>query len=230
MKRMATWKLIAACAIVAVFGCKPAEQTAGEGTGSGTAAAEGTGTGAAAAEGTGTGAAAGEGTGTGAAAAPAGAISAATLHDTWSADFQAMLASQQMAEEERALAMALMGSMQMTFTFSPTGTLTIATTAMGEAKEEQGTYSVTSVEGNVINATMTGPDGQTESMIITFADNDNFTLRPAQQEGSGAPEQIPFHRGAPTPPPAVPTAPAVPTDAAPAAPTAAPTAPPTGTP
>lgn len=224
MKRMATWKLIAACAIVGVFGCKPAETPAG-GEGSGAAPA-GEGTAAApAGEGTGTGAPAGEGTGTGAAAAPAaaaGAISAATLHDTWSADFAAMLAQQQMAEEERALAMALMGSMQMTFTFSPSGSLTIATTAMGEAKEETGSYTVTSVEGNVINATMTGPDGQTESMILTFSDNNNFTLRPATQEGSGAPEQIPFRRGAPTPPPAAPTAPPVP-----AVPTAAP---PTGTP
>jgi hypothetical protein len=166
---------------------------AAEGT---AAAAEGT---AAAAEGT---AMAAEGTaaavaaaGSGAAAVAAanapstfpGPVSAEMLHGTWNVDFMRSLQSAEMSEEERAMAMALMGSMQMAITFDAAGAMTMNATMMGENRTEAGSYRVVTVGTNTLTVETTTPGAEgeepkVEQGLITFDSPTAARIQPGDEQ------------------------------------------------
>ena len=137
--------------------------------------------------------------GSGAAAAPAAApadpnfvASAESIHGTWAADFQAMLASQEMSEEERALATAMLGSAQMDLTFAADGTMTMAGSMMGQQQTESGTWSMISANGNSLQVAATtqkeGEEPETQNFTVTFNNANSITMA---DEGG---EAIPFNR------------------------------------
>lgn len=139
------------------------------------------------------------GEGSGSAAAPAAApvdpnfvASAESIHGTWAADFQAMLASQEMAEEERALAAAMLGSAQMDLTFGADGTMTMAGSMMGQQQTESGTWSMLSANGNSLQLAATtqkeGEEPETQNFTVTFNNANSITMA---DEGG---EAIPFNR------------------------------------
>lgn len=127
-------------------------------------------------------------------AAPAGdfAAAAGALHGTWNADFQAMLASQEMTEEERAMATAFLAGAQMDLTFNADGSLTMAGVMMGQEQTESGTWSEVGAEGSVLTISTTtaaeGAEAETETMTVTFASATSITI--ADPEG----EAIPFNK------------------------------------
>ena len=192
-----------------------AEGTAAEGTAAEASAAEGTAAEASAApaaeEGTaapavGSGAAV-PAAGSGAAAAaptprpPTGdPVTAATpenLHGAWNADIAGMLAAEaaNMAPEELAMMQALMGSMQITFTFNADGTASMAMSGMGQAETKAGSYAITGTNGNQVMFTLTeaAAEGSApaapENFTATFQTTNNMTLTK-----DGDPQVIPFYR------------------------------------
>lgn len=121
------------------------------------------------------------------------AASAEALHGTWNADFQALLASQEMSEEERALATAMLGSASMAITFSADGTMSMAGSMMGQEQSETGTFTVVSTEGNklTLSGTTAGGEGEepeTQTFTLTFASATAMTM--ADDTG----EAIPFNK------------------------------------
>lgn len=121
------------------------------------------------------------------------AASAEALHGTWNADFQALLASQEMSEEERALATAMLGSASMAITFNADGTMSMAGSMMGQEQSESGTFTVVSTEGNklTLSGTTAGGEGEepeTQTFTLTFASATAMTM--ADDTG----EAIPFNK------------------------------------
>lgn len=191
-----------------------AEGTAAEGTAAEGSAAEGTAAEAsapAAEEGTAA-PAAGSGAampaaGSGAAAAapapraptgePVAAAAVENLHGAWNADIAGMLAAEaaNMAPEELAMMQALMGSMQITFTFNADGTASMAMNGMGQSETKGGTYAMTGSNGNQVMFTLTevAVEGSTapapENFTATFQTTNNMTLTK-----DGDPQVIPFYR------------------------------------
>ena len=113
------------------------------------------------------------------------AISAETLVGTWNADFERSMAENHaMSEEERAMAMAFVGMMQMSVTFADGGTMTMTLDAMGESESEIGTYVVSNVSGNSISISATsqsdeaGNAGVTETMVLIFEGANVFKMAP----------------------------------------------------
>jgi hypothetical protein len=109
------------------------------------------------------------------------AISAETLVGTWNADFaRSMAENHAMSEEERAMAMAFVGMIQMSVTFADGGTMTITLDATGES--EIGTYVVSNVSGNSITISATPPSdeagtaGATETMVLLFEGANVFKM------------------------------------------------------
>ncbi len=118
---------------------------------------------------------------------------AEALHGTWNADFQALLAGQEMSDEERALANAMLGSATMALTFAADGNMNMAGSMMGQEQNESGTYTIVSTEGNtmVVAGTTPGEEGEepkTETLTVTFASATSMTM----SDDSG--ESIPFNR------------------------------------
>lgn len=190
----------------------PAEGTAAAAAGS----AEGTGAAAEAsaapAEGTAApaaGSAAAPAAGSGAAAAPAlpaphpvtgepvAAATAENLHGTWVADMAALMAQEaaNMPPEQVAMMQALMGSMQITFTFNADGTAVMAQNAMGQSETKNGTYTVGGAAANTVTFTLTEVPGEgsaaepAQTFTATFQSTNNMSLAM-----EGDPQVIPFYR------------------------------------
>ena len=90
--------------------------------------------------------------------------SADPLVGTWVLDTSAM--TEGMTEEEAALVMAFMGSMEMTFTFNADGTLKAYANIMGEEESKTGTYKAEG--GNIV---ITGEDGTETTSPYTLEGN-----------------------------------------------------------
>ena len=90
--------------------------------------------------------------------------SADPLVGTWVLDTSAM--TEGMTEEEAALVMAFMGSMEMTFTFNADGTLKAYANIMGEEESKTGTYKAEG--GNIV---ITGEDGTETTTPYTLEGN-----------------------------------------------------------
>ena len=120
------------------------------------------------------------------------AASVGALHGTWNADFQAMLASQEMTEEERAMATAFLAGAQMALTFNADGSLAMNGTMMGQEQSESGTWAEVGAEGSTLTISTTtqaeGEEAETETMTVTFASATSITI--ADPEG----EAIPFNK------------------------------------
>ena len=127
-----------------------------------------------------------------AAAAGDFAANAGALHGTWNADFQAMLASQEMTEEERAMATTFLAGAQMALTFNADGSLAMGGVMMGQEQTESGTWSEVGAEANVLTISTTsaseGAEAETETMTVTFASATSIMI--ADPEG----EAIPFNK------------------------------------
>ncbi len=207
MKTATIYRLALLIGALSLFGCKSGDGGEGEeahGAAEGSVAAEGEASEGEAAEGEAAegeaaeGEAAAEGLAAAAEgeAAPAGdfAATADALVGSWDADFQAMLAAQEMTDEERAMAQAFFGSAQMTLTFAADGSLTSAANMMGQEQTEAGTYSVATNEGNTLSVSTTvtkeGSEPEVETVTVTFASADSITI---SDEGG---EAIPFNRKA----------------------------------
>lgn len=107
------------------------------------------------------------------------------LHGRWSLDVSRTLDAQEMTAEERQMAEAFMGSMQMYIDFEADGSMSMEAVIFGETQRESGTWSGTSQgELIVVSSTTTGEDGtmDTTSMEIDFASRDVFAAR---ETGSG---------------------------------------------
>ena len=83
---------------------------------------------------------------------------------SWNLDTDAMLAA--MPEEERAMAGAFMGMMQMTMTFGADNTVAMRISMMGQEETESGTYETVSTEGTTTVIRMTSADGQVANLSI----------------------------------------------------------------
>jgi hypothetical protein len=133
----------------------------------------------------------------------------------WEADFVGMIEQSEMTDEERALALSLMGNMIMTVDFRRQGVMVSTTEAMGETETETGTWVVTSEADGVLSVVMTNADGHAESMYITF-DGGGMWMQSVDSGQPGVPAQlVPFRRSATQygfvpPPPTPPSCEAVP--------------------
>jgi hypothetical protein len=100
-----------------------------------------------------------------------------------------------MAPEELAMMQALMGSMQITFTFNADGTASMAMSGMGQAETKAGSYAITGTNGNQVMFTLTEVAGEgsapaaPENFTATFQTTNNMTLTK-----DGDPQVIPFYR------------------------------------
>ena len=127
---------------------------------------------------------------------PVAAAAAENLHGAWNADIAGMLAAEaaNMAPEELAMMQALMGSMQITFTFNADGTASMAMSGMGQAETKAGSYAITGTNGNQVMFTLTeAAEGSApaapENFTATFQTTNNMTLTK-----DGDPQVIPFYR------------------------------------
>lgn len=127
---------------------------------------------------------------------PVAAAAAENLHGAWNADIAGMLAAEaaNMAPEELAMMQALMGSMQITFTFNADGSAAMAMSGMGQAETKAGTYAITGTTGNQVMFTLTetpadGSAPTPENFTATFQTTNNMTLTK-----DGDPQVIPFYR------------------------------------
>jgi hypothetical protein len=128
---------------------------------------------------------------------PVAAAAVENLHGAWNADIAGMLAAEaaNMAPEELAMMQALMGSMQITFTFNADGTASMAMNGMGQSETKGGTYAMTGSNGNQVMFTLTevAVEGSTapapENFTATFQTTNNMTLTK-----DGDPQVIPFYR------------------------------------
>lgn len=125
-----------------------------------------------------------------------GAITAASLHGTWQANFRRTYENREMTEEERDAAMAYIAMMQMSLTFGANGSILLSSMTMGESATETGWYEVLSVVGNTITirATKTTTGSETpevETLVVTFENHDQMIMT----EGTAAEsEEIYFDR------------------------------------
>ena len=118
------------------------------------------------------------------------------LYGAWNADIAGMLAAEaaNMAPEELAMMQALMGSMEITFTFNVDGTAAMAMNGMGQSEVKGGTWRVLSVDGSavrfeLIETPTLGTTSTPEWFIATFQSTNNMTLTK-----DGDPQVIPFYR------------------------------------
>lgn len=201
MKKIAMWNGLLLCAALALGACKSEGGDTAPAAAAATTEAAATEGGEAAAPAEGGEAAAAGGEAAPAAGTPApagdGTVTATTIHGTWNADFaRALNENTEMGEEERAMAMAFMGMMQMSLTFAEGGTMTMSMNAMGQQESEEGTYTVSNVAGNAITITATKPaeeggEPESQNMVLTFVDGTNtFRMAP---EGESE-EAIYFNR------------------------------------
>ncbi|MCB9520831.1 MAG: hypothetical protein H6699_08150 [Myxococcales bacterium] len=119
---------------------------------------------------------------------------AEALHGTWNADFQAMLASQQMSEEERAMATAMLGSAQMALTFNADGTMVMNGVMMGQTQTENGTWAFVSADANKLSISATtakeGSEPQTQAMTVAFVNGTACVIT----DGNEGSQAIPFNK------------------------------------
>lgn len=107
--------------------------------------------------------------------------SADLLVGTWEADFSAILQDDKMSEEERQLALVLLGDASMTLSVHADGSLTLSGQIFEDMTHTTGTWGLNSANGNVLHITTTtretGATGDvTESMTVTFSSPDAMVL------------------------------------------------------
>jgi hypothetical protein len=114
---------------------------------------------------------------------PVAAATAELLHGTWRVDMAAALEAQGsgMSPEERAMMQALMGSMQITFTFNADGTAAMSASGMGQEEVKSGAWAAGAVDGTAITFTLTengedGTPGEVQTFTASFMDSNNITL------------------------------------------------------
>lgn len=121
-------------------------------------------------------------------------VGAEALYGSWDADFQSMLQAQDMSEEERALASAMLGSAQMRLTFDPDGTMLMTGQMMGQQQSERGTWQFVSARDSTLTiaatTTKVGEAPETQVFRVTFHSPDRVEMN---DEGGDA---IPFNRAA----------------------------------
>ena len=76
---------------------------------------------------------------------------------------------------------ALMGSMQITFSFNPDGTAAMSASGMGQEEVKSGAWAAGAVTGAAISFTLTenaedGTPGEVQTFTATFVDSNNITL------------------------------------------------------
>ncbi len=76
---------------------------------------------------------------------------------------------------------ALMGSMQINFTFNADGTAVMSASGMGQQEVKSGTWAAGAVNGTAITFTLTengedGTPGEPQTFTAAFADSKNITL------------------------------------------------------
>jgi hypothetical protein len=105
------------------------------------------------------------------------------MHGTWRVDMMAAIEANGsgMSAEERAMMTALMGSMQITFTFNADGTAAMSASGMGQEEVKAGNWAVGAVNGTALTFTLTennadGTPGEAETFTATFVDTNNITL------------------------------------------------------
>jgi hypothetical protein len=118
------------------------------------------------------------------------------LYGVWNADIAGMLAAEaaNMAPDELAMMQALMGSMEITFTFNVDGTAAMSMSGMGQAETKGGTWRMLSADGSslrfeLIETPTLGTATAPETFIATFQSTNNMTLTK-----DGDPQVIPFYR------------------------------------
>lgn len=109
------------------------------------------------------------------------------LYGNWNVDFMRCLQSAEMGEEERAMAMALMGSMQMAITFDSAGNMTMNATMMGEHRTEAGSYRIIAVGTNSLTVETTTPgaegeEAKVEQGTITFDSPTEARIQPGDEQ------------------------------------------------
>lgn len=114
--------------------------------------------------------------------------SAELLVGMWDADFDALLAAEDMSEEDRALATAMLRSARMQVAFDADGTMRMRGEMMGQEQSESGTWESIRASGAELVISGTTDDGETQSFTVVFETNDTMTV----SDESGEP--IPFVR------------------------------------
>ena len=100
-----------------------------------------------------------------------------------------------MPPEQVAMMQALMGSMQITFTFNADGTAVMAQNAMGQSETKNGSYTVGGAAANTVTFTLTEIPGEgsvaepPQTFTATFQSVNNMSLAM-----EGDPQVIPFYR------------------------------------
>lgn len=112
---------------------------------------------------------------------------ASTLVGSWNADFEAMIAAQQVSEEERAMMAQMMAGASMVMTFAADGTASYSATMMGQTQTDSGTYTVTAAAGQTLTVAITESSGEVEEAVLTFTDANTMSIT---DEG----ETMVFHR------------------------------------
>lgn len=107
-------------------------------------------------------------------------VSADSIHGAWKMDTDAYVAS--FPEEEQQAMQQFMGAMQMTMRFGADGTTSTMVNFLGDEQSRDGTWEMSSFEGNVLELDVTldpnegEEEGQTDHLIITFDGPNTFSV------------------------------------------------------
>jgi len=124
---------------------------------------------------------------------------------TWDVDFAATMAQQPMSEEERAMAMQIMGDASMQMVFGADNSASMTANMMGQVESETGTWTLVGVDASTVTVTLTSVDGNTANIALVFQDENTVhaseegeTLIMRRSTGEAAPEAAPAPTSAPT--------------------------------
>jgi hypothetical protein len=128
---------------------------------------------------------------------PVTAADETNLHGTWVADMNALMLQEaaNMAPEQVAMMHALMGNMEITFTFVDDGTAVMRQNAMGQSETKNGAWVFETATANTVTFVLTEtpapgePQEPTQRFTATFESTNNMTL-----SMEGDPQLIPFYR------------------------------------
>lgn len=128
------------------------------------------------------------------------AAEVSSLHGAWELDTATVLAQlaadESMSEQERAFITAMMGSMQLSFTFNPDNTLAVQTSAMGQEESSAGTWAHNGTEDNRHKLSLTiveEGEENTQQVVAHFTAADILHLR-IDGEDAGPMEMMTFRR------------------------------------
>lgn len=117
-----------------------------------------------------------------------GTASSEAIVGSWSLNLERTVAN--LREEERAMAMQMMGQMDMRMVFQADGNISLTVAAQGQEQSREATYTTANASGSTMDLTITPEDMPAEEAVVTFIDDNTIQIAPPEGTAANQPPMV----------------------------------------